>query len=59
VDPGLVKLAFSTRIYQAAEKLDGRGKKCQGTNSVVPEVPQNQRGLLAAAGLGLRFWLEP
>jgi len=30
---------------QLAEKLNGRGKKCQGTTSVVPQVPQNQRGL--------------
>jgi hypothetical protein len=30
---------------QAAEKLTGRGKKCQGTTLVVPQVPQNECGL--------------
>jgi hypothetical protein len=30
---------------QAAEKLNGRGTKCQGTTSVVPQMPQNKCGL--------------
>jgi hypothetical protein len=33
------------RALETAEKLDGSGKKCQGTTSVAPQKPQNQRGL--------------
>jgi hypothetical protein len=30
---------------QAAEKLNGRGKKCQGTTSVVPQIAEKKAGL--------------
>jgi hypothetical protein len=30
---------------QAAEKLNARGKKCQGTTSVVPQIAENKGGL--------------
>ena len=33
------------RASKAAEKLDGRGKKCQGTTSVVPQIAENKGGL--------------
>ncbi|MGA7342899.1 MAG: hypothetical protein WBE72_17010 [Terracidiphilus sp.] len=39
------KVAIGTWALQAAEKLSGRGKKCQGTTSVVPQVEQFERGL--------------
>jgi hypothetical protein len=34
-----------SRPGQAAEKLNRRGWKCQGTTSVVPQIAQNQSGL--------------
>jgi hypothetical protein len=34
---------------QLAEKVIGSGRKCQGTTSVVPQLPQNQCRALAPA----------
>jgi hypothetical protein len=35
----------SARPLRAAGKLIASGKKCQGTTLVLPQAPQNQRGL--------------
>jgi hypothetical protein len=34
---------------QLAEKVIGSGKNCQGTTSVVPQVPKNHHGALQDA----------
>ena len=40
---------------QAAEKLNGRGKKCQGTTSVVPQMTENKGGLQPQRDVLRRF----
>jgi hypothetical protein len=36
---------MSTWALKAKEKLNGSGKKCQGTTSVVPQMAEKKGGL--------------
>jgi glycosidase len=54
-----IKPTESTGILKTAEKLEIEAALCQGTTSVVPQLPQDEAGTLAPAAISPALWLDP
>ncbi len=50
----VASVLYQGTTSQLAEKPAGNSKKCQGTTSVVPQMPLNEAGALAPEGIEIR-----